>query len=100
VKLYAKRTDSSQREIVAALRKAGVTVWVISRPVDLLTHYRGKWLPLECKPVTHKRARRDQAEQEALLAECGIPKVRTPEEALRAVLPVSRRFEDRPWSSV
>jgi hypothetical protein len=91
------RSDSSQAAIVDALRKAGVTVFVIGKPVDLLTHYRGKWLPLECKPATHKRARSDQSEQEALLTECGIPKVRTPEEALRAVLPVSRRFEDQPW---
>lgn len=82
---FASRVDSTQRAIVAALRKAGVRVFVIGRPVDLLTYHRGRWQPLECKPTTHKRGRADQAEQEAVLAECAIPKVRTAEEALKAV---------------
>ncbi len=37
----ARKVDSSQKAIIDELRKAGVEVWVISIPVDLLYHYRG-----------------------------------------------------------
>lgn len=81
---YAKRIDSSQPEIVASLRNAGVDVFIIGQPVDLLTHYKGRWLPLEAKAVG-SRLRKDQAAQQAVMRSCGIPRVTTPEEALRAV---------------
>lgn len=81
---YAKRIDSSQPEIVAALRKAGVDVFIVGYPVDLLTHYKGRWLPLEAKAVG-SRPRKDQAAQQALMRACAIPRVTTPEEALMAV---------------
>lgn len=79
------RSDSSQKPIVEALRKAGVAVWAIGRPCDLLTYYRGRWLPLECKPEGHKKGRKDQAEQEWFLLSYNVPKVTTPEQALEAV---------------
>ena len=86
----AKKVDSSQAEIVAALRQACVTVWIIGQPCDLLTYYRGKWQPLECKPpdTTKKGTRRlrsDQERQTEFLAAYAVPVVRTPREALIAV---------------
>ncbi len=91
---YARKADSSQAEIVAALRKAGVVVEIIGRPVDLLTYYRGRWLPLECKPAPEigkrgkplaVRARTDQERQDAFIAATGVKRVRTALEALAAV---------------
>jgi len=46
---HAARTDTNQRDIVAALRQAGIEVYVIGRPVDLLVYCRGRWLPVEVK---------------------------------------------------
>lgn len=82
------RTDASQDAIVATLRKAGVSVWLIGRPVDALTYYNGRWLPLEIKSPGVK-PRKDQAAQNELLADFQIPRVTTPEEALKAVQAVS-----------
>jgi hypothetical protein len=81
---YAKKVDSTQAEIVAALRKAGIQVWIISTPADLLTLYHGRWRPLECKPP--KRKRNDQPEQDEFLKQTKVPVVRTPEDAIVAVL--------------
>ena len=81
---YAKRIDQAQPAIVKALRKAGVRVWIISEPCDLLTQFRGRWQPLEVKNLD-ARPRSDQVEQQQFLAETGVPMVRTPEQALAAV---------------
>lgn len=82
---FAKKTDSTQKAIVAALRKAGIIVWIISKPCDLLTYYPAyrRWRPLECKPEKGKRS--DQPEQDAFLALTGVPVVRTPTEAIEAI---------------
>jgi hypothetical protein len=77
------RPDGVQDEIVEALRKAGVFVAVIGRPVDLLTYYRGKWLPLELKRTG--RPRKDQAAQWAFTGTYGVPVVTTALEALAVV---------------
>lgn len=85
---YANRKDTTQSRIVATLRAAGVRVWVLHEPCDLLTRFRGRWLPLECKTPTStgkRRKRNDQAEQDAFIADNDVPVVLTPEEALRAV---------------
>lgn len=83
---YAKRVDSTQVEIVAALRKAGIQVWVISKPVDILTLHAGRWLPLEIKSDTSSaRNRKDQDKQKAFLALTGVPIVKTPQEAITAI---------------
>ena len=84
------RVDASQQPIVDALRAAGVQTWVIGFPVDLLTLYRGRWLPLECKTLTPtgkvKRAAKGRREaQELFIAVTGCPVVGTPEQALEAV---------------
>lgn len=46
---HAKQTDANQSEIVEGLRKAGCTVSIIGRPVDLLVGYRGINSLLEVK---------------------------------------------------
>lgn len=78
------RPDSTQTEIVDALRKAGVSVWIIGQPCDLLTHYHGRWQVMECKPLA-KRARKDQDEQSQFLAAYAVPIVRTPLQAIEAL---------------
>ena len=52
---HAARVDANQAEIVAALRQAGASVWIIGLPVDLLVGYRGQSLLMEVKTVTGKR---------------------------------------------
>lgn len=90
----ASKVDGSQAEIVDALRKAGVAVWVIKEPCDLLTWFRGMWKPLECKPAPEPgirvktraiRKRNDQERQSEFVATYGVPVVRTAQEALQAV---------------
>lgn len=81
---YARRIDSSQASIVDALRAAGCTVFIISKPVDLLVTYEGRWQPMECKPEGAK-PRSDQAIQTALCELLHIPVVKTPQEALEVM---------------
>lgn len=82
------RSDASQSSIVEALRNAGALVWIIGRPCDLLTFYRGRWLPIEVKTLTatgKRRKRKDQAKQDEFIAKTGTPVVGTPEQALEAL---------------
>jgi hypothetical protein len=84
----AKKVDASQGPIIAALRCAGIAVWVIGQPCDLLTYYPPlkRWRPLECKPEDpHNRNRRDQAPQKEFLATYAVPVVRTALEAIQEV---------------
>jgi len=91
---HAKKVDSSQEAIVKALRKAGVEVYVIGRPVDLLCYVRGSWKLLEAKPAPEPgirvklkapRKRKDQIEQDEFIAKYHVPVVRTTIEALEAL---------------
>lgn len=45
----AKRIDANQPEIVQALRRVGIAVWVLSSPADLLTGHQGRFRTLEVK---------------------------------------------------
>lgn len=92
----AKKVDSSQGPIVAALRSAGIAVWVIGTPVDLLTYYPPlkRWRPLEVKPAPEPgilvktravRIRKDQERQAAFIATYAVPVVRTVQEAIEAI---------------
>lgn len=88
IKRWATRKDATQRVIVEALEAVHCEVWIIERPCDLLTLFRGRWLPLECKtPQSNGRVRKrsDQAEQTETLERTRIPVVTTPMEALRAI---------------
>lgn len=91
----ARKVDSSQTAIVAALRQAGVDVFIIGQPVDLLTHYRGVWRPIEVKPAAEPgirvgrlaiRRRTDQERQSEFIRTFAIPVVRTPLQALEAIV--------------
>ena len=53
--MRALKVDSNQKEIIAALRKIGASVYVIGLPVDLLCGYRGRSIALECKSGEHWR---------------------------------------------
>jgi len=88
LKRWATRKDAVQKDIIAALEAAGCEVWVIEKPVDLLTNFRGQWLPLECKTPQKNgkpRKRNDQPEQTETIERTRIPVVTTPVEALRAI---------------
>lgn len=78
---FAKRKDSSQEAIVKALRGAGVKVWILDTPCDLLTFWAGLWKPLEVKSEKGKLT----TEQQGMVDECGLEVVRNELEALRAV---------------
>ena len=84
---HALRTDDGQQAIVAALRRAGVAVEVVGRPLDLLCAVRdpvGSWrtLYIECKD-DDGRLTKPQIEFLARWpGETHI--VRSPTEALRA----------------
>lgn len=93
---YARKVDSTQTDIVDGLRAAGIKVWIIEEPCDLLCRYwsnerRGfVWQPLECKPLVGKRnpkARRrtDQPEQTRFLGENDVPVVASVHAALCAL---------------
>ena len=85
----AAKRDTAEAPIVAALEAAGVKVWRLSQPFDLLCGLRGRFVVLECKTGNRKPDKR-QVQQNADLADChrkGLPVyvVRTPEEALQAI---------------
>lgn len=59
----AAKVDANQGPIVDALRKAGVSVEVIGKPVDLLIHSRLGTALMEVKnPDTDWRLTKDQVE--------------------------------------
>ena len=68
---YAARVDANQAEIVAALRQAGASVWIIGLPVDLVIGYAGKTALVEVKTLigklTPKPSRHTQLQKEFML---------------------------------
>lgn len=52
---HAARVDANQAEIVAALRQAGASVWIIGLPVDLLVGFNNRTALVEVKTLTGKR---------------------------------------------
>ena len=83
---HAKKVDSSQEDIVNVLRKHGVHVTIIGRPVDLLTKWAGLWLPIEVKKSDwNGKWRSDQKDQELYCKLHNVPVVKNSDEALRAV---------------
>ena len=82
------RPDATQTEIVAKLRQACISVWIIGEPCDLLTYYaqKDRWRPLEVKPTDPKnRNRKDQGKQREFVSTYAIPIVRTFDEAYAAI---------------
>lgn len=84
VNRYNPKRDANEREIVEALEQAGVHVWRLNTPCDLLCFRLGKFYALEVKARTARLDKR-QADQTEFLRVTGAPIVRTPEQALKAV---------------
>lgn len=82
---YAAKIDASQPDIVAALRKFGVHVEIIGRPVDLLCFYNGLWMLGEAKPVGWRGYGKKQAKQREFVEKFKIPIWTTPAEAIESV---------------
>lgn len=85
---FAKKRDSAEPAIVEALRAAGVKLWKLDRPFDLLCGVGGRFVVLEVKST--KRLRKDQQQQtdELKAAQAGglpVYRVTTTDEALQAV---------------
>ena len=85
----AAKVDDNQEEIVRALRKAGASVEIIGRPVDLLVGYRGGTYVLEVKDGSKSPSDRKLTplQEKFFQSWRGGPalKVETPEEALIAI---------------
>jgi hypothetical protein len=83
--------DLTQKAIVEALRRCGVAVEVIGKPLDLLVCCRGETSLVECKSAkdVHRMAGEGLTKDEVeFIARWPgrIHVVKTPEEAIRAVL--------------
>ena len=94
------RPDQSQRALVKALRDAGIRVWLIGRPCDLLLrfwcnrHHEFCWQTLECKTPQKSgkpRVRHDQPDQQEFLSSTDTP-VATTFEAAWTVLNARHRL--------
>lgn len=81
---YANRRDANEANIVSALERAGVHVWRMNTPCDLLCWRLGRFYALEVKAEDAYPDKRQEAQTEFLRV-TGAPIVRTPEDALRAV---------------
>jgi putative NIF3 family GTP cyclohydrolase 1 type 2 len=81
--MRALRKDANQEEIVEALRKAGVSVFVLHVPCDLLCLSGDRYYLLDVDGITHNRKR--DPKQLATFAQFRIRLVKTPEDALAAV---------------
>lgn len=76
----AAKRDGNEAEIISALERIGVTVFKVSGAgiPDLLTFYRGQWLPLEIKMPKGKLTN----EQAAAFMRAPFAIARTVDEAL------------------
>lgn len=77
------RSDDSQPGIIRDLRRAGVLVWVIGRPCDLLCLRGHRYYLLDC-PRTRRSSQRDEKQLEQF-AQWEVVVVKDSSEALRAV---------------
>lgn len=84
---YAKKRDANERAVIDALEAAGIAVWQLDRPVDLLAWDGARLFLLEVKMPGAKLTR----DQEAFMAHFELTGVaapvwvvRTPEEAVQA----------------
>lgn len=89
MRYYARKVDTTQAEIVNALRACGWQVWIIGEPCDLLCYRAGQWKTLECKTPRNKRGdpRHDkrQQKQAEFLAATGTPRATSPAAAIAAL---------------
>ena len=92
---HAAKRDENELAIVAALEAAGVHVWRLHTPCDLLCFRLGRFYPLEVK-TEDARPRKDQEAQTEFLRITGTPIVRTVGDALRAVGAIKSPATPRP----
>ncbi len=93
LKRWNPRRDQNERAIVRALEKAGALVFQVSEAglPDLLTYFRGRWLPVEIKRERLRRSLSDRHGKSLTPSQCAtyavapFPIVQTPEEALKAI---------------
>lgn len=89
---FAAKIDTTQRELVKALRGIGIQVWIIKKPCDLLLrfwcnrHHEFCWQTLEAKTAYGKkdpkaRVDRRQKTQRDFLADTDTPIATTFDEA-------------------
>jgi hypothetical protein len=88
---HAARTDKNQAEIVAALERAGISVEIIGKPLDLLICVRGETQLMEVKNPDRTSedpdSRLTKAQVEFIAKWPGkVSIVRTPEEAIKAAI--------------
>lgn len=82
----AAKADDNQDEIIKALRRVGVSVEIIGKPVDLLLYHRGATSLMEVKNKDGRnRLTKDQVEFIARWPG-KIHVVHTPEEAVAEVI--------------
>ena len=81
---HAARTDDCQSEIVKALRAAGIAVYYLKLPLDLLCWHRGRYVLLECKDEDGRISKTQAEFMASWPGEYHI--VRSPMEALKAVI--------------
>lgn len=86
---YNAKTDTAQAAIIRGLEQAGVRVWIIKQPCDLLCLVHGRWQTLEVKTPEGKRGqvwrRRRAKTQNDFLRETRTPVVTSLEDALSAL---------------
>jgi hypothetical protein len=87
----AARTDATQAAIIEALKRAGVSVEVIGKPVDLLICCRGVTALMECKsmrPTSEGGSNGLTKDQVEFIARWPgtVHIVRSPEQAVRAAV--------------
>jgi hypothetical protein len=96
---YANRRDNSEIAIVDALEAAGVFVYRLNEPVDLLCWFRGAWVLLECKsprPTREGGRYKGSASQQAFCKAFDVPVVSTPEQAIAAIHEAHERLQAQP----
>ena len=87
LKRFAARTDANHKPITQALLKAGIRVYQIGWPCDLLCIHRHTKLPvfLEIKATAASKLTDAQMDLQARIAGGYFHRVESPEQALRAV---------------
>lgn len=80
---WATKRDAAEPAIIEALTKVGAQVEQMNLPCDLLVRFRERVYLLEVDRAS-KYAKRN-VRQLAFIAAWCVPKVKTPEQALRAI---------------
>lgn len=83
---YARKTDTTQDAIVAAIKAAGWQVYCVGIPCDLFVYKNGVWRAIECKTPRNKkgdpRADKRQKAQAEFIEATNTPLITSPQMAL------------------